>query len=109
MTLAVTLLSVLTCLVSGWMTVMFLLLRHPHYLERAALGTVIAAGSAALAAGAGRGALPVRVTLSVWAIALSCLGLWALVADSGDDGWVLIAGALFVAEGLTSAVYLFKR
>ena len=29
-----TALSLLTCLVSGWMTVMFLLLRHPHYLER---------------------------------------------------------------------------
>jgi hypothetical protein len=108
MTVVVTLLSVLTCLVSGWMTVMFLLLRHPHYLERAAMGMVIMAGSATLAAGGERGRFPVRATLSVWALALLGLGVWALVADSGDDGWVLIAGALFVAEGLSSIVYLLR-
>ena len=108
MPVLVTLLSVLTTVVSGWMTVMFLILRHPHYVERAAMGAVIVAGSATIAAGGGRGPLAVRVTLAVWAMALLALGIWALVADSGDDGWVLIAGALFAAEGLSAAVYLLR-
>ncbi len=99
---ALTLLSVATCLVSGWMAVMFFILRHPHYLERAALSAVIFAGAAALAAGGWRGPIAVRSALGIWSAALVALGLWALFGDSGDDGWVLIAGLVFVAEGATA-------
>ena len=103
-----TALSLLTCLVSGWMTIMFLVLRHPHYLERAAMGTLIFAGAAAVAAGGWRGPLPVRRTLGVWGVALLALGVWALVGGGSDDGWVLIAGALFIAEGAASALGSLK-
>jgi hypothetical protein len=99
-----TALSILTCVVSGWMTIMYLVLRHPHYLERASMGGIIFLGAAAVAAGGWRGPLPVRAVLGTWAVALLALGLWALFGDSGDDGWVLIAGMLFVAEGAGSVI-----
>jgi hypothetical protein len=94
-----TTLSILTCLVSGWMTIMFFVLRHPHYLERAALGGVIFLGAAAVAAGGWRGPAALRATLGAWALALFALGVWAVFGNGGDDGWVLIAGLLFIAEG----------
>jgi hypothetical protein len=94
--------SVFTALVSCWMTTMYLLLRHPHYGERALMSAAICAGAIAIAAGGWRGPAPLRATLAVWAVALLGLGLWALVDGSGDDGWILIAGMLFVVEGLLS-------
>ena len=96
-------LSILTCLVAGWMTSMFLILKHPHYLERASLGGIILFGAAVVAAGGWRGPLPVRAAVGIWAVALGALGIWALVGDSGDDGWVLVAGLLFAVEGATAA------
>jgi hypothetical protein len=47
-----------------------------------------------------------RAAMAVWAIALLALGGWAVFGPSGDDGWVLIAGALFAAEGLVSTIAL---
>jgi hypothetical protein len=96
-------LSILTCLVAGWMTSMFLILRHPHYLERASMGGVILLGAVVVAAGGWRGPRPIRAAVGVWAVALLALGTWALLGDSGDDGWVLIAGLLFAAEGSAAA------
>lgn len=106
---AVMLLSVLTALVSGWITSMFLLLRHPHYLERATLGVLVVAGASAMAAGGWRGPIALRAALGVWAVALLALGVWALLGDSGDDGWILLAGCLFAAEGATSAICVLRR
>jgi hypothetical protein len=90
--------SMSTALVSGWMTVMYLLLRHQHYAERALMSALICAGALAAAAGAWRGPMPVRATIAVWAVALLGLGLSAL-GGGGDDGWVVIAALLFVVEG----------
>src|SRR4029079_5759524 len=91
--------SVLTVLVSGWMTVMYLLLRHPSYVEHALVRGLICAGARCVAAGGWRGRAPLRATLAVWAVALLALGLWALFGETGDDGWGLLAGVLFVVEG----------
>jgi hypothetical protein len=100
--------SVVTMLVSGWMAIMYLLLRHAHYAERAVMAGIVCAGAAWMAAGGWRGAAPVRATLAVWAIALLALGLWALFGSGGDDGWVLIAGTLFVVEGALSLACLLR-
>lgn len=108
MTAVVTVFSVLTCLVSGWMGVMFLILRHQNYLERGCMSAVIFAGAAAMAAGGWRGPLPLRATLGVWAVALLALGLWALFGNGGDDVWVLVAGVLFVGEGAASIYRLIR-
>jgi hypothetical protein len=96
---SITAASVVTVLVSGWMTTMFLLLRHSHYAERAIMSMAICTGALAVAAGGWRGPAPLRATLALWAIALVGLGLWALFGNSGDDAWILIAGMVFVVEG----------
>jgi hypothetical protein len=100
LSILVTVASVFTVLVSGWMTVMFLVLRHAQSGERAVMSAVICAGAIVTGVGGWRGPAPLRATLAVWAVALLALGLWALFGNSGDDGWVLIAGMLFVAEGM---------
>ena len=88
--------SVATMVVSGWMTLMYLVLRHPGYQWRAAMAAAICLGAAALVTGK---PLPVlRIPLAVWGAALLALGIWAL-ASPGDDGWVIVAAALFVVEG----------
>jgi hypothetical protein len=102
------LLSVFTCLVSGWMGTMFLILRHPQYLERAAMSLAVFVGAGAVAAGGWRGPIALRSILGIWAAALLALGLWALVGSSGDDGWVLIAGLLFAAEGVAVLVSILR-
>jgi hypothetical protein len=98
-------LSAFMCLMSGWMGTMYLILRHPHYLERAGMSLAVFVGAAAVAAGGWRGPIALRSILGVWAAALLALGLWALFGSGGDDGWVLVAGLLFTAEG---AVVLFS-
>jgi len=100
--------SVLTILVSGWMTVMYVLLRHPSYVQHAMVSGLICAGAGCVAAGGWRGRAPLRATLAVWAVALLALGLWALFGETGDDGWVLIAGVLFVVEGTLSLTGLVR-
>jgi hypothetical protein len=101
-------LSVLTCLVSGWMCTMYFVLRHPGYLERAGIAALILAGAAFAATGVWRSTIAGRLTIAAWAIGLLAFGLWALFWMATDDGWVIIAGTLFVAEGsvalLTSLV-----
>jgi hypothetical protein len=66
------------------------------------MAAVIFIGAAAVAAGAWRGPALVRGASAAWAAGLVALGLWALFGDSGDDGWVLVAGVLFVVEGATA-------
>jgi len=100
--------SVLTIVVSGWMTVMYLLLRHPFYVEHAVVSGLICAGAGCIAAGGWRWRAPLRATLAVWAVALLALGLWALFGDTGDDGWVLIAGVVFAVEGMLSLTGLVR-
>ena len=87
---------------------MYLILRHPHYLERAGMSLAIFVGAAAVAAGGWRGPIAVRSSLGVWAAALLALGLWALFGNSGDDGWVLVAGLLFAAEGAIVLVSVLR-
>jgi uncharacterized membrane protein len=101
MTTIVGLMSAATMLVSAWMTVMYFVLRHPGYAWRAAISAVICLGAATLLAG--RPAAALRIPTAVWGAALAAFGIWALVA-TGDDGWVIVAGALFVVEG-SLAVY----
>lgn len=101
MTAVVIVISLATMLVSGWMTVMYFVLRHPGYQWRAALAVLIALGAATLVTG--RPVPRMRLPIAVWGVALAGFGVRALVAP-GDDGWVLIAGLLFVLEG-SLAVY----
>lgn len=106
MTRVLTALSVVTCIVSGWMCTMYFVLRHPGYLERAAIAAVIFIGATAAAAGLWRGTPAARMLFAVWAAGLVALGLWALFGMTTDDGWVIIAGTLFVAEGAVSLLTL---
>lgn len=91
--------SGITCLVSGWMLTMYLVLRHPGYLERAAIAAVVCAGAATLVGG--RPPRVLRLPVAIWGVALAALGAWALTTP-GDDGWVLIAGTLFITEGVAA-------
>jgi hypothetical protein len=102
----VSLVSIATCAVSGWMCVMYLVLRHPHYQVRAALAAVICLGAATLVAG--RPPAPLRIPIAVWGAAIAALGGWAL-RSPGDDGWVLIAGTLFIVEGALAVTSSVRR
>ena len=106
MTTIVSLTSVATMLVAGWMTVMYFVLRHPGHLWRAAIAAAVCLGAAALLPG--RPAPPLRVPIAIWGAALAALGIYALVAP-GDDGWVLIAGGLFIVEGALAIAGGFRR
>jgi hypothetical protein len=97
MRLIVVLLSALTCAVSAWMTLMYFVLRHPGYLGRAAVAGLIFAG--ALTMVGGRPLPMLRIPIALWAAALTGLGVWALISP-GDDGWVIITAAVFIAEGV---------
>jgi len=99
MTTIVSLTSIATMLVAGWMTFMYFALRHPGYVWRAAIAAVICLGAATLVAGRPPAAL--RIPVGVWGAALAAFGVWALFAP-GDDGWVLIAGSMFVVEGMVA-------
>jgi hypothetical protein len=81
------------------MFVMYLLLRHPGYQLRGVMAALIFTGAATLLPGRPLRAL--RVPTALWAAAMVLLGGWAL-ASPGDDGWVLVAGTLFIAEGITA-------
>src|SRR3954466_8339163 len=97
MKIVIVLLSALTCAVSTWMTLMYFVLRHPGYLTRAGVAGLILAGALTMIGGR---VLPMlRLPIVLWAAALPALGGWALIAP-GDDGWVIVAGTLFTAEGL---------
>jgi hypothetical protein len=97
MELLVSLASIATMLVSGWMTVMYFVLRHPGYWWRAAIAATVCLGAATLVGG--RPLPRLRLPIAVWGVALAAFGIWALAAP-GDDGWVLIAGTVFIVEGL---------
>jgi hypothetical protein len=97
MALIVSGMSVATMLVSGWMTLMYFVLRHPGYLWRATIAAVVCTGAFSLLAGRPPAAL--RLPIAVWGAALAAFGIWTLV-EPGDDGWVLIAGSLFIVEGM---------
>jgi len=102
----ISLVSIATCAVSGWMCVMFLVLRHPQYQMRAALAALVCLGAATLVTG--RPPAPLRVPIAVWGVVLAALGVWAL-RSPGDDGWVLIAGTLFTVEGALAVTSSVRR
>ena len=92
-------LSAATCLMSAWMFVMYFVLRHPGYVGHAGAAALVFTGAATLLGGRPLPAL--RVPTGIWAAALAAVGVQALVSPS-DDGWAIIAGLLFIAEGLVA-------
>lgn len=76
---------------------MYFVLRHPGYQARAAVAAAICVGAATLLGG--RPLAPLRIPVGVWGVALAAFGVWAL-RSPGDDGWAVIAAALFVVEGV---------
>ena len=102
----VSLASIATMLVSGWMTVMYLVLRHPGYWWRAAIAAAVCLGAATLVTG--RPLPRLRLPIAVWGAALCAFGIWALVAP-GDDGWTIVAGAIFIVEGILAAAASLPR
>jgi hypothetical protein len=96
MQMLTSLVSIATVLVSGWMVLMYFLLRHPGYMWRAACAAAVCLGAATVLGG--RPPARLRIPVAVWGAALSALGVWALCAP-GDDGWVVVAAAIFVVEG----------
>jgi hypothetical protein len=94
-------LSLATCALTAWMFAMYLVLQHPGYLVRAGIAALVFAGATTLVSG--RPLPRLRIPIALWGVALAALGVWAL-ASPGDDGWVLIAALLFVAEGSCAIV-----
>jgi hypothetical protein len=93
--------SLATCAVSGWMTGMFFVLRHPGYQWRAAMAATICLGAATLVAGRPPRAL--RIPIAIWGAALAALGV-SVLFSGGDDGWAGIASLLFIVEGVLAVV-----
>jgi hypothetical protein len=102
----VSLVSIATCAVSGWMCVMYVVLRHPGYQVRAALAALVCLGAATLVAG--RPPAPLRIPMTLWGAAIAAFGVWAL-RSPGDDGWVLVAGTLFIVEGALAVTSSVRR
>ena len=98
--------SLATALVSAWMCVMYFVLRHPGYQWRAMIAAAICLGAITLVAG--RPAPALRVPVACWGAALAAFGIHALFAP-GDDGWVLIAGSVFIVEGLLAVAAGIRR
>ena len=103
-----TAMSILTAMVSGWMAVMYFVLRHSAYLERASMAGLILVGAALASTTVWEGSPVVRGALGLWAAGLACLGLWALFGTASDDGWVIIAGLLFLVEGTLTLVMVWS-
>lgn len=97
-------LSAATGIVSTWMITMHFVLRHPGYLELAGIAGLVLVGAVAAAASPWRGSPIACRMLTMWAVGLTSLDLWALFGASGDDGWVIIAGALFVLQAVVTLV-----
>src|SRR5512142_1905711 len=91
--------SALTALLSGWMTLMYFVLRHPDYLQHAAVSAAVCGGAATLLGG--RPIRSLRLPTAGWGLFVAAVGLRALMSP-GDDGWVIVAGLLFVTEGILS-------
>ena len=106
MKMLVSVMSIATAAVSGWMCFMYVVLRHAGYQWRAAMAAVICLGAMSLSAGRPPAAL--RVPVGVWGLALAILGVSALVS-TGDEGWAIIAGALFIIEGTLAVVSTVRR
>src|ERR1051326_8705582 len=103
---AVSLAWLATVAVSGWMVTMYFVLRHPGYQWRAAIAAVICIGAALLIPG--HPPRPLRIPSAVWAVCLAAFGVWALLSPS-DDGWVIVAGLLFIAEGALGTMASVRR
>jgi hypothetical protein len=94
-----------------WLSVMFLILRHPGFELKAAIALAIAlfCGFAVYSTGAGAAAGTRTAGLS-GSIALGAAGTWAiyenLQPNAGFEGFILIIGAAWILEGAVAALML---
>ncbi len=96
-----------------WLSVMFLILRHPDYGTRAVL-TLGVAAFCGLACWSARAAAPGWVRLSALAgsLALGAVGSWAIYQDLHTDdfeGFVLIIGAMWIVQAAVALGLAARR
>ena len=85
---------------------MYFVLRHQGYQWRAAIAATVCIGAATLVSGRPPAAL--RQAIGVWGVALAAVGGWVFFSP-GDDGWVLVAGAIFIVEGALAVAGSTRR
>jgi hypothetical protein len=108
---AVMALCVFTILASGWLFVMFLVLRHPGFEWRAALSLGVAAISVVTLAGLWKPTcgIALHAAMAGGAAALGAAGVWAMKTNV-DEGFVDLISLAFIAQaGLTLGYLLARR
>lgn len=102
---------------AGWLSVMFLVLRHADFAMKAAL-TFGVAGFCVFALYASRPATPsvpawMRAAAMSGSMILGAAGAWAIYVDlqpnASFEGFILIIGAAWIAQAATAAVTFAKR
>ena len=97
-----------------WLSVMFLILRHPGFEQRAALAMSIAlfCGFAVYAARDGAAGWMRTAGLS-GSVVLGACGAWAIYQDlqpqASFEGFILIIGAMWIVQGALAALMLAAR
>ena len=105
---ALTTICAFTMLASGWLFVMFLVLRHPGFEWRALVSIGFAAIGALTLAGIRRPGLLWRVSVASGAVVLGAAGVWAIKTNV-DEGFVDVIGLSFVVQAILTLAYLLAR
>ncbi len=87
-----------------WLGVMFLILRHPGYAGRAAVAFAIAACCLAACAASRHSRSWHTTVVKIGSVLLGIAGVWVIAQDlvpgANFEGFLLIIGAGWVAQGL---------
>src|SRR4051812_26711166 len=105
----VTAVCAFSMLVSTWLFVMFLILRHPGYEVRAAASLgFVAIGLVTLASvWLPRPGAALRVAAIAGAIMLGAAGVWAMKTNV-DEGFVDVVGLTFIVQALVTIGYVWQ-
>lgn len=98
-----------TILASGWLFVMFLVLRHPGFEWRAAMALGFVAVSA-ITLFAARTTTPppaLSATVALGGIVQAAVGAWAMHGNV-DDGFVDVIGITFIAQGVLALAFVWQ-
>jgi len=105
----VTALCAFTMLASGWLVLMFLVLRHPGFEWRAALAAGFIATGAFTLAGVWlpRPGAALKALVALGAVAIGAAGVWA-IRTNVDEGFVDVIGLALLLQAVLTLVYLVR-